>query len=434
MVREVGDVVGLERGGAAVGLRGQLQLTHVVGGGAERGLGLGEAGQRGRGRRRGRPSPRSNPPCARGGGRAGSCASPDDFASPGSASQSRESRPSASPWRRRSATAATGGAGHDGSRPPASRVAPRGLRQLPAALEHAAQGELARAGSSAPGMLPCWTAAMASLALSEGSWASVRERERGLGFAGMGVGLCRRARRPRERGPPCPERPGRARARPERPRSEARSRRHAGKRPPPPCPGAPRAARLPERRARRPSWSRSSPPSPPSRGPRAIPRRACARASADRLEAPPSAWTACWARVRASPAPPMRRAIDGPSGEHACPHGRGSRRPRARSPWPRKRPASSIFPSRTRTWARARSGSGSLGRLRGRLLQDLDRLVLLALRELGLGLRHRLVELLVGPRGRGHSPDDQRGHGETQPHAHLRGRVYRHCLKPVPWP
>src|SRR6185503_8112703 len=50
VIREVGDVVGLEGDGAAVGVRGQLQLTHVVGGGTQRGLPLGEAGERGRGR------------------------------------------------------------------------------------------------------------------------------------------------------------------------------------------------------------------------------------------------------------------------------------------------------------------------------------------------------------------------------------------------
>ena len=109
----------------------------------------------------------------------------------------------------------------------------------------------------------------------------------------------------------------------------------------------------------------------------------------------------------ASPAVPARRAKPDWIARTRARTGAGAA-PASSPAFASALPASSSLPSRRYIRARASGGSGSRGACDGRLLEDLDRLGFLALRELGLGLLDGVVEPLVGPRARG------RAHGEGQ--------------------
>src|SRR5262249_49455389 len=153
----------------------ELQLAHVVGGGAERGLRLGDPGKSGGGgaARRLRPGPVL--PLGEAPGAAGLPPAPGrSLLGAGAPARGGPGRGGRRPGRRRGRAGrgrgGRGGGGSEGSRRPASAYAAAASASCPGLSKTRASVSLTT-GFFGSRKTPCWTAATASLALSEGSWA-----------------------------------------------------------------------------------------------------------------------------------------------------------------------------------------------------------------------------------------------------------------------
>ena len=293
------------------------------------GLGFGEAGQGGHRRVERGLGRRPISPCAGGAGRGG--------AAPLPRLGRRRAARAARPARGRVALAEEEGQSGDGRRGPRRveaaglRVDGGGLRELPAALEDAPDGEFhERVLRLQEGPLLDGGDRFARL-VERDPWRGRRGRarpgpRRSAGRPAWPRALPRGRRRPSlGRREPGPARSGRT-------RNGVAARRRAG-RPPRPLRQARRESASPRatcaaaevgRRLHRPLGRVAG---------GGTPRRACARASAARLSAPASASTACWARDSASRggAGAQRKGRIGRPGP--APSRRRARRRPARRPW-----------------------------------------------------------------------------------------------------